>query len=81
MAQSARWMQRHPQRSGIAWRISGKCSTWTATASRSSSTITASRAGTDIVGPIDYSGGSETPVSNRCGARRLGVENMAAACV
>jgi len=39
------------------------------------------RAGTDIVGPIDYSTGGETPVSEPPGARRLGVENMAAACI
>lgn len=36
------------------------------------------RAGTDIVGPVDYTGGIETAVSEPPGARRLGVENMAA---
>jgi kynurenine formamidase len=36
------------------------------------------RAGTDIIGPVDYAHG-ETPVAEPSGARRLGVENMAAA--
>ena len=40
------------------------------------------RAGTDVVGPVDYRDGDEgRPTGEAPGARRLGVENMAAACV
>src|SRR5262249_48115317 len=39
------------------------------------------RAGEHIVGPIDYRGGEETPVAEPPGARALGVENMATACI
>jgi hypothetical protein len=40
------------------------------------------RAGTDIVGPVLYDArGNQTPSGQASGARRLGVENMAAACV
>jgi kynurenine formamidase len=39
------------------------------------------RAGEHIVGPIDYRGGKETAVAEAPGARALGVENMATACV
>ena len=40
------------------------------------------RAGTDVVGPVDYrDGGEGRPTGEAPGARRLGVENMAAACV
>ena len=39
------------------------------------------RAGTDIVGPTDYSGGAERALGEHVGARRLGIETMAEACV
>jgi len=39
------------------------------------------RAGEHIVGPIDYRGGAERAVSEAPGARALGVENMATACI
>lgn len=40
------------------------------------------RAGQDIIGPVLYDAqGNQTPTNQPSGARRLGVENMAAACV
>ena len=39
------------------------------------------RAGEEIVGPVDYRGGKETATGGHKGATRLGVENMARACV
>jgi kynurenine formamidase len=40
------------------------------------------RAGTDIVGPVRYDAkGNQTPSGEASGARKLGVENMAVACV
>ena len=39
------------------------------------------RAGEHIIGPIDYSEGKDTPVNAEPGARALGVENMATACI
>ncbi len=40
------------------------------------------RAGQDIIGPVLYDAkGNQTPTNQQPGARRLGVENMAAACV
>ena len=39
------------------------------------------RAGEDVIGPIDYRDGGERPVAAPQGARRLGIENMAATCV
>jgi Putative cyclase len=39
------------------------------------------RAGEEIVGPIDYRDGKETATGGHKGATRLGVENMARACV
>jgi hypothetical protein len=40
------------------------------------------RAGIDIIGPVTYDAkGNTTPTNQQPGARRLGVENMAAACV
>lgn len=40
------------------------------------------RAGQEIVGPVLYDAkGNQTPTNQQPGARRLGVENMAAACV
>ena len=40
------------------------------------------RAGTDIIGPVLYDAkGNQTPTNQTPGARRLGVENMAVACV
>ncbi len=39
------------------------------------------RAGEDVIGPIDYRDGGERPVDAPQGARRLGIENMAATCV
>ncbi len=39
------------------------------------------RAGRDIVGPVIYRDGQEIPTQGPQGALRLGVENMAAACV
>jgi kynurenine formamidase len=40
------------------------------------------RAGTDIIGPVTYdAGGATTPTGQVSGARKLGVENMAVACV
>ncbi|MCW3476865.1 cyclase family protein [Limobrevibacterium gyesilva] len=40
------------------------------------------RAGSDIVGPVVYGAqGQQTPTTGPQGARRLGVENMAASCI
>jgi kynurenine formamidase len=39
------------------------------------------RAGEHVVGPVIYRDGAEIPCAEPPGARRLGVENMAAACV
>src|SRR5205085_4567050 len=39
------------------------------------------RAGEHIVGPVDYRGGKETATDGHKGATRLGIENMARACV
>ena len=39
------------------------------------------RAGRDVIGPMDYSGPEPKPTGVPSGARRLGVENMAAACM
>ena len=38
-------------------------------------------AGEDIVGPLDYRDGKEVATDGHVGARRLGAENMAAACM
>jgi hypothetical protein len=39
------------------------------------------RAGEDVVGPVDYTGGGERPVGEHVGARKLGMETMAEACI
>jgi hypothetical protein len=39
------------------------------------------RGNVDIVGPMDYRDGGETPVEGPIGARKLGVENMAQTCI
>jgi hypothetical protein len=39
------------------------------------------RAGADVVGAVDYSGDGELPVGEHVGAKRLGIETMAEACV
>jgi hypothetical protein len=39
------------------------------------------RAGEDVIGPVDYSGGGEKPTAGHKGAQRLGIENFAAACI
>jgi hypothetical protein len=39
------------------------------------------RAGTDVVGPVDYSQGGATPTGVGSQARALGVENMATSCI
>jgi kynurenine formamidase len=39
------------------------------------------RAGSDIAGPVIYRDGQEIPYNGPQGAQRLGVENMAAACI
>src|SRR5258708_1643909 len=39
------------------------------------------RAGEDVIGPVDYRGGGEVAQEGCSGARALGVENMATACI
>jgi hypothetical protein len=39
------------------------------------------RAGIDVVGPLDYRDGGETPHEGPSGARALGIENMAKTCI
>jgi kynurenine formamidase len=39
------------------------------------------RAGEDVLGPVDYRGGGETPWQGVTGARSLGIENMASAAI
>ncbi|HZS84671.1 MAG TPA: cyclase family protein [Stellaceae bacterium] len=39
------------------------------------------RAGRDVIGPVDYSGGGEAPCNATSGARALGIENMARSCI
>jgi kynurenine formamidase len=39
------------------------------------------RAGEHVVGPVDYRGGEAVPTAGHLGAQKLGIENMAAACV
>jgi hypothetical protein len=39
------------------------------------------RAGEDVVGPVDYREGGERPLGEHVGARKLGVETMAEACI
>ena len=61
--------------------MSARSSTSTATASPRWCSTTAIRAGEHIVGPVDYRGGKEAATGGHKGATRLGVENMARACV
>lgn len=39
------------------------------------------RAGSDVLGPVDYRDGQERPTGEATGARALGIEQMAATCV
>jgi hypothetical protein len=39
------------------------------------------RAGEDVIGPVDYAGGGERALGEHVGARKLGVETMAEACI
>jgi kynurenine formamidase len=39
------------------------------------------RAGEDVVGPVDYRGGKEVKLGSHVGAKKLGIENVAATCV